>query len=168
MPKISKEVAEVAIYNKFLGAYGKSFHSSLLFIDYDDRPDFIALDVKTGDKIGIEITGVYQNVREARIQYWDIDNWNKFEGSLDNLINELNTRLEDKSNKSWNYIFDGKLILAVWIGSLVYQQKSDFDFIRNKISIPNNAFIDIWLILRDDNDSSPILYPLQINSITQH
>jgi len=90
----------------------------------------------------------------------------RFEGLLDDLVSSMNKVLSDKAMKSWEYDFDSKLILSVWLGSLVFTEKMDIDFIRNEIIIPINAFSDIWLTIRNRTDFSPELYPLQIGGFS--
>lgn len=85
----------------------------------------------------------------------------RFEGSLDDFVSSINKVLSDKAEKSWEDNFDGKLILLIWLGSLVFTEKMDIDFIHNEINIPYNAFSDIWLIIRNRTEFSPELYPLQ-------
>jgi hypothetical protein len=161
MPRISREQAELAIFERFNSAYMKRFGYPLVDIEHQDRPDFIAVDPILEESLGIEITGVYQDSTEARIQYWDVDHWGKFTGSIEDLIKSLNCVLEDKSAKSWEYKFDGRLILGILMGSLVFNEKIDIDFIRNEIVVPENAFTNIWLILSDRSDNTPELYDLQ-------
>ena len=161
LSRINKEQAELAILDRFKSAFEKEFGSTLSEIRYRDRPDFEVQDPRTGDKLGIEIAGTYQNTREARIQYWDIDNWGTFTGSTDDLVDSINRVIAKKSEKARDYDFEGRLALVVWLGSLVFNEKIDVDFFRHEISIPENPFADIWLIIRDRNDQSDELYPLQ-------
>jgi len=166
MPRVTKNEAEHSIFERFNTAYEKEFGSLLVDVRHNDRPDFTATDPNSGKRLGIEITGVYQDKDEARIQYWDVENWVRFEGSLDALVSSMNKVLSDKAEKSWEYHFDGKLILSIWLGSIVFTEKTDIDFIRNEINIPHNTFSDIWLIIRNRTDFSPELYPLQIGGFS--
>jgi len=158
---VAREEAEKIIIDRFLIAYQKRFGVELTIITHRDKPDFEVIDPITNEHIGIEVTGVYQNEEEAKIQYWAVDDWEKFEGSTDEILSSLNMRLRDKAEKSKSYIFNGRMFLAIFLGSLVFNQKSDVDFIRNQIVIPDNKFSEIWLIIRDKDDYSPELYPLQ-------
>lgn len=158
---ITKEEAEKIILERFIIAYQKRFGVRFTCIDHRDKPDFEVINPDTNEHIGIEVTGIYQNTEEAKIQYWAVDDWDVFEGSTDELISSLNNRLEDKAKKSKSYIFDGRMFLAILLGSLVFNQKLDIDFIQNQIAIPENRFSEIWLIIRDKDDYSPELYPLQ-------
>ena len=166
MPRVTRDEAELSIFERFKTAYEKEFGSLLVDVEHNDRPDFTATDPHSGKRLGIEVTGVYQDKAEARIQYWDVENWVRFEGSLDDFVSSMNKVLSDKAEKSWEYDFDGKLILSIWLGSLVFTEKTDIGFIRNEINIPHNTFSDIWLIIRNLTDFSPELYPLQIGGFS--
>ena len=161
MPRITRQQAELAIIERFQSAFVKYFGYALSEIHHQDRPDFTAFDPRTKETIGIEITGVYQDSYEARIQYWDMEKWGRFTSSLSDLIESLNRVLDDKAIKSWDYKFDGRLILGVFIGSLIYNEKRDIDFMLNKIVIPKSRFTDIWLILENQIDNSPEFYILK-------
>jgi len=161
MPRIPKQKAEQLIFDRFALAFEAMFDSSLTNVIHRDRPDYEAIDPRTGECLGIEITGVYQNPREARIQYWDLEYWGTFTGSVDELVDSLNQVIADKSKKVENYEFEDKVSLAIWLGSLVFQDKTDVNFFRYSIVIPENSFSDIWLIVRDRGDNSNQLYCLQ-------
>jgi hypothetical protein len=161
MKPISKQVAETAILERFLIAYRKRFGVGLTAVIHRDKPDFEVTNPITHERIGIEITGLYQNEMEAKIQYGAVDDWERFEGSTEELLQSLNSRLDDKARKSKSYQYDGRILLVIWFGSLVFNQRFDIDFVSRQIVIPENAFSEIWLVLRDKEDYSPELYSLQ-------
>jgi len=71
----------------------------------------------------------------------------------------LNSRLKDKAQKSKSYKYDGQIFLAIWLGSLVFNQKIDVDFLKPRIIVPENDFSEIWLIIKGE-EGSPELYSL--------
>lgn len=85
----------------------------------------------------------------------------RLKGRLRN-FKSINDRLADKAEKAKSYAFDHQIWLVILLGSLVFNQKVDVDFIRKRIVIPENRFSKIWLIIRDRDDYSPELYPLQV------
>ena len=161
MPRIPREQAEQLIFDRFASAFEARFGSPLTDVVHRDRPDYEAIDPRTQVRFGIEITAAYQNPREARIQYWDLDYWGTFTGSIDDLVDSLNQVLADKADKVEGYNFNDDVALAIWLGSLVFQDKTDVGFFRHRIAIPENSFSDIWLILRNREDQSDELYRLQ-------
>ena len=161
MPRIPRHQAEQLIFNRFAAAFEAMFGSPVTNAIHRDRPDFEVIDPRTGDRLGVEITAAYQNPREARIQYWDLDYWGTFTGSVDELVESLNRVIADKVEKVEDYEFEDKVALAVFLGSLVFQDKTDVGFFRHMIVIPENSYSDIWLIVRNRTDQSDELYPLQ-------
>ena len=159
--RVSKEDAEKVILDRFLAAYRKRFGVELKVIAHQDKPDFKVSDPESGRVLGIEVTGAYQDTREARIQYSTNDTDPKVEASIDEVLASINARLSDKTAKLKSYVFDGEIWLVILIGSLVYHSKSDIDSFRGRIVIPENLFTKIWLIIRNDIDYSPELYQLQ-------
>jgi len=161
MLRIPRDQAEQLIFDRFASAFEAMFGSPLRNVVHRDRPDFEAIDPRTGNRFGIDITAAYQNQREARIQYWDMDYWGTFTGSVDELVDSLNQVLADKAEKVEDYEFDDEVALAIWLGSLVFQDKTDVGFFRHRIAIPENSFSNIWLIVRNRDDQSNELYRLQ-------
>lgn len=160
MDKVDTKVAENKIFEKFQEAFTKEYGVYLSEIIHRDKPDFEAFDPRTNQRIGIEVTGVYQDEREAKIQYGKIENWNSYSASLVEILFKLNNILAKKAEKSKKYNFGGQIFLAIWIGSLVFSQANDMNFIRRDIVIPENSFTKIWLILESRKDYSPELYLL--------
>ena len=69
-------------------------------LNHRDRPDYSAIDSTTGQTIGIEVTGVYQDAREAEINYWLSGNWGIIVGDIDGLVENINRSLDDKSRNN--------------------------------------------------------------------
>ncbi len=160
MKPSSRETAERAILDRFIQAYSKRFSIELTNITHQDKPDFVVVNSVTGEILGIEVTGAYQNAQEAKIQY-GVEKLDRFVSSSDEIISSLNARLSDKAEKSKAYVFDSRMILVIWLGSLVFNQKTDIDRFLHKLVIPNSKFSEIWLVVRDKDDYSPDLYLLQ-------
>jgi hypothetical protein len=161
LPRISKLEAENAIMERFVSAFHREYGIKLRSIVHRDKPDYSAFDPSRNITIGIEITGVYQDDEEAKIQYWALDEWDLIIGSLEQIIARINEGIEKKVISAENYQFKQYLVLAIWIGSLVFNERRDMDFIKQELIIPKNVFRDIWLIIQNFNDHSPELYRLQ-------
>jgi len=162
MKKVSKEAAEAAILSRFMIAYHKRFGITFTQIHHRDKPDFEVNHPLTNERIGIEVTGVYQNEMEARIQNGAGESWDAYESSLEELLKSINARLVKKAKKSRKYEFKGRMFLVIWLGSIAFNQKIDMDFIRPRIIVPKSEFGEIWLVISEKREGSPLLYPLQI------
>lgn len=157
MQEIKKKNGEGFIINRFTKGYSVTCEISLIDISARERPDFEATIRETGEKIGIEVTGLYQNQREAMINFNKFPKWDTFMGSLDEIVSSLNTILEKKAVLSYDYDFDGRLLLAIWAGSMVYNQQFDFEFIFDQIKVPSSRFDQIWLILEDEKGEPTLM-----------
>jgi hypothetical protein len=160
MERITREQAQQAIMQKFVEAYYRQHGIQLVGIVERDKPDFEAMISESRQKIGIEVTGIYQDEREAKINYSEITEWDSHPSFIEKVIPALNTGLENKAKRSRKYEYDGRIILVIWVGSFIYNTPQDFSAIGSKIKVPDSRFSEIWLVLRDDNTDQPMLLSL--------
>ena len=160
-PRVSKLQAEQAILNRFAEAYFRKFGARLSDLTHRDRPDFSAVDSATRQTLGIEVTGVYQDEREAEINYWLEGEWGIIVGDFDALVANINSALVEKAEKSSSYERLGPLILAIWIGSFVFDHDTDVRFMKPRLEIPDNPFSLIALVVTDEHGQQPVLHLLQ-------
>lgn len=160
MNRVPKEIAEQVIFNRFRKPYENLIGVDLSNITHQDKPDFLATIPTTGEIIGIEVTGVYQDEEEAKIQYWRVDEWGWYSGDQEKIIAEMNRVLASKAKKSKDYKFDGRLLLAMFLGSLVFNEAIDMKYIKPYIKIPENNFSEIWVIIRN-GEGTYALFSLQ-------
>lgn len=57
MEPVPKEIAELAILDRFITAYHKRFGIKLINILHRAKPDFEVTNPETGNRLGIEVTG---------------------------------------------------------------------------------------------------------------
>ena len=161
MRRVTKEEAEWAIFNRFTSAYQTHYHTILQSPSYRDKPDFSVIDVESSSLIGVEVTGVYQDAREAEINYLIDYEWGSITGSFDDLVHNVNLSLGKKALKAEKYEWDHPLVLAIWLGSILFSTFSDVPFLVPKLTIPKNRYSMITLVLEDDITQAPSLYVLQ-------
>jgi hypothetical protein len=159
-PRVSKLQAELAIVERFADAYFRKFGARLDDLTHRDKPDFSAVDSATHQTLGIEVTGVYQDEREAEINYWLEGEWGTIVGNFDALIANINRALVDKADKASSYEPLGPLVLAIWIGSFVFNHDTDMRFMKPRLKIPANPFSLIALVLTDEHSQEPVLHLL--------
>jgi hypothetical protein len=161
MPSISKKTSELIMYHRFKEGYLRKTGINLTDETQQESPDFIAINQKTGKILGIEISGVYQNPEEAKLQYWRQEGWNGFfKGDQLKIIDEFNRVISEKAQKSFSYNIQGNLLLAIYLGSIVFNEAIDMKFMNPHIIIPENNFDEIWVIIRA-GQSRYDLYQLQ-------
>lgn len=148
---------------RFIEAYPKQYGLHLDNVALRDKPDFEATIRESGEKIGIEVTGLYQDEREAKINFNEIPEWGSQPLHVERIVAALNTRLEKKAQSSQQYEFDGNMVLAIWAGSFVFNTPQDFKLISPLIKIPESRFSEIWLVLQDGNTGESALMPLLVH-----
>ena len=159
MTKISKKQAEVALFERFAVCYHARYGADLVDIAHGDKPDFLATDSVLGIRLGVEVTGAYQDSREAEINYSKHVWWGALTGSAADTVTAVNHAMAKKAEKRRQYAFRGPILLAVWIGSLVFAHESDFRLLAPRLLVPENQYSLISLILK--SDSGPTLLVLQ-------
>ena len=160
-PRVTKEQAERAMFDRFAEAYLNFYGAPLSSPVRRDRPDFSAVDTATGTTVGVEVTGTYQDNREAQINYWLHGNWEKIEGDLGGLVDHVNRALSEKATKAASYAPIGPLVLAIWVGSFIFGHQTEIQFILPRLVIPPNPYSLIALVIRDDTGTTPMLQVLQ-------
>jgi len=160
-PRVTKEQAEQAIYNRFATAYMAHYGATLEHPVHRDKPDFSAQDSVTMQTVGIEVTGAYQDAREAEINYWLSGDWGILTGSFENLLDSINRTLADKVHVSTGYEPVGPLLLAIWVGSFIFNEKRDMSFLTPRLTIPPNTLSLIALVVTEDDTAIPALHILQ-------
>jgi hypothetical protein len=160
-PRVTKDQAELAIVSRFAQAYSRHYGSELNTPIHRDKPDFAATDSDTGQVLGIEVTGVYQDAREAEINYWLEGDWGIISGNAEGLVAHINRALAEKAAKALAYEPIGPFILAIWVGSFIFNLKSDAEFLARSLAIPPNPYSLIALVITDDGSGETVLHILQ-------
>ena len=157
---LTNKETEMIQMNDFIAGYQKLFGVELKIIDSDrENPDFEVEDPISTEKFGVEITGLYESEYLANLQKGKIKEWDSISGSGEVLLSRLYERLACKACSSYKSEYNGELVLAIWNGSLMLNERFDIDFIRPKIVIPVSKFSKIWLIIKNRADNKPELYP---------
>lgn len=141
------KLEELAI-DVFLKHYNSFRDDDLRVLEHRDRPDFLVQNLKTKEKVGVEITHLFYDDEEAKMvfgrPYKRIDN----EFDFNELIFVLNHRLIDKTQDAKDYDFIGQIILAIRVASPAFDKYS-FDLYEKDIIIPEKIFSEIWLVFHD-------------------
>ncbi|TDI84709.1 MAG: hypothetical protein E2O74_04665 [Chloroflexi bacterium] len=158
---MSKDEAEKAIFRRFVEAYERHYSTELTDIIHRDAPDFSAVDSIKGKTLGIEVTGAYQDEREAEINYWLEGEWGRVVGDAAGLIANINRALIDKGEKAKSYEMIGPLLLAIYIGSFNFHHENDMRIIVPSLRMPSNHFSLIGLVITDERGELPRIQVLQ-------
>lgn len=151
-PKNEKEQIEIATAEKFLRSYNLMFKTNFIPYEISDAPDILCEDVKTNEKLALEVT-LYEDLKgeipfllarrnEQPKSKITGNTVRRFDGdSLPNLIEVINKKLSKDYGRNV---------------ALVVRQVSpipwtfDIGYIRNKIQLQNNPFDKgIWILNSD-------------------
>ena len=137
-----KQQIEKSTINYFISYYpGNSLH----LIRTGDKPDFTLADKTSNKKIGAEVTTLFYDSGEARTLLGRSSSDGSGVMNSDEIIKQLNLRIQDKENKIKNYTKHDKFFLIILVASLIFD-KSTFDRFEEDI-IARSKYDEIWLIL---------------------
>lgn len=144
-----KQNLEVAACTYFLTSYNALHGSNFQIVEHRDKPDFLVEDGHTGEKLGIEVTHLFYDVKEAQMMLGRRPNELHGVMTVCDLITKLNADLAVKVDRAANYDFEGKLFLLVRVASPIFDRQ-DFDMYEEDINVPTlNTFAEIWLLFWD-------------------
>lgn len=137
---------ELAACNYFIGAYNAIHHANLEFIEHRDKPDCVLRDAVTGEQVGVEVTHLYYDAKEAKMVLGRLPKQVHGVMTISQLIEKLNADMAEKINRAAKYNFEGKLVLLVRVASPIFD-KQDFEMYEDEIDVPElNTFAEIWLL----------------------
>jgi len=137
---------ERAACNYFLDSYNRLHDTAFEIVDHRDKPDFWARDTRSGEKIGIEVTHLFFDSREAKILLGRSPDGTHGTMTISELIERLNDLLAQKITQTAKYNFEGRLFLLVRVASPIFDKK-DFEIFEDEITFPpGNVLDEVWLL----------------------
>jgi hypothetical protein len=155
---IEKTLLEDYAINYMIEDYERQTGLKYKIISRQEGPDAI-IEVN-GNRMGLEITHLYYDRDEAKILLGRSEYKKHGLERFDRFIYELNELLQKKAIKSYTYNCDYPVSLLIRNCSPIFGL-SDFRNSIEHISIPDNKYLNIWFLSRDDNDSLWRLLELQ-------
>lgn len=141
-----KENLEGAACDCFLDSYNATHACKFYIVRHQDKPDFIVQDFESGESLGIEVTHLYFDGKEAKMVLGRQPHELHGVMTLDALIQKLNADLAEKVTRAARYEYVGKLVLLIRVASPIFD-KQDFEMYADDICVPElNTFAEIWLL----------------------
>ena len=141
-----KQDLELAACEYFIGSYNAIHHTHLTLGQHRDKPDCVLHDVVTKEQVGVEVTHLYYDAREAKMVLGRLSKQPHGVMNIVQLIAKLNADMVEKTNRAAKYDFEGKLILLIRVASPIFD-KQDFEMYEDEINVPSlNPFAEIWLL----------------------
>lgn len=149
-----KQLLEYAACQCFLDTYNRLHQTHFELLEHGDKPDFLVRDSQSSEKIGVEVTHLYYDGKEAKMLLGRRPKEPHGVMTMDQLIAQLNSLLYEKVGRAAKYDFEGRLFLLVRVGSPIFD-KADFDMWEDEISVPPfNLFDQIWLLFRNQTNNT--------------
>jgi hypothetical protein len=143
--------SEIAACQSFVESYNNLKKTNFELDDkrvVKDKPDCLVRDKISGISIGIEISHLFYDSKEAKMLLGRSSD--KIHGLMNStaVLQTLNERLKKKCTQAEKYEFEGKMFLVVRVASPIFD-KSTFDRFEDDIIVPSNVFDQIWLLFFD-------------------
>jgi hypothetical protein len=141
-----KQDLELAACTYFVDSYNAIHRTNLKLVEHIDKPDCVLHDAVTGEQVGVEVTHLYCDAREAKMVLGRLPKQLHGVMTISQLIEKLNADMAEKTNRAAKYAFEGKLILLIRVASPIFD-KQDFEMYEDEIDVPRlNTFSEIWLL----------------------
>ena len=147
----------------FANAYSVLMGLHVAEIRQRESPDFELTIYETGELLGVEITGLHQDSREAKINYNKLHEWGAFTGDFGKLAGALQARLDAKARLSFKYQFSGPMFLAVWVGSIVFSHADDARRLARDVLMPPSRFHRVFLVHKGSPPGDSALTEIVVN-----
>jgi hypothetical protein len=136
---------EALVY--FLRLYNRKLGGKYRLHVKRERPDFEVADKLTGKILGVEISHIFHDKKEAMmILGRDESRIHGIITALDH-VKVLMDILKKKASKVENYPFEGPVILVLRDFSLTFDAQTIFDA-RLGLKVPPSAYREIWYLSR--------------------
>lgn len=141
-----KQDLEIAACEYFIASYNAIHQTNLKLVQHSDRPDCVLHNTVTDEQVGVEVTHLYYDAKEAKMVLGRLSKQSHGVMTISQLIEKLNSDMAEKINRAAKYDFEGKLILLIRVASPIFD-KQDFDMYEDEINVPKlNTFSEIWLL----------------------
>ena len=146
-----RENLELAACELFVPLLNELRSTTYAIAKHQDRPDFVIKDDSTESEIGVEVSHLFYDRKEAKMRLGRGEP-KKPHGVMNSntMIAELNHLLQKKASDALEYSFDGQLFLLIRVASVIYD-KGDFEMYIEDIVVPCKPFVEIWLLAYAEN-----------------
>lgn len=131
----------------FLRLYNRKWHTKYHIFMKGERPDFVVKDKLTSKVMGVEISHIFHDKKEAMMLLGrDQSNIHGIITAQDH-VDVLVRVLKKKAQKVKKYPFKGQIVLVLRDFSRTFDAKTLFDH-RLGLKIPGSIYKEIWYLSR--------------------
>ncbi len=142
-----KERIERAALTFFLRLYNRRTNNKFRYLEKRERPDFVVRNLKSKELLGVEISHIFHDKKEAMMFLGRDDS--KFHGIITakDHIDVLVRVLNKKAEKAKQYPYIGPMILVIRDYSRIFDASTLFNYGRG-LKVPNSIYKEIWYLSR--------------------
>jgi hypothetical protein len=129
----------------FVDALNAQLGTAYVVALHGDRPDIVIEDTNTHHQVGVEVTHLFYDAKEARMLLGRSGPVYNQSENIESYINRLNSLLGQKGEKAKGYADYGELALLVRVASPVFGL-DDFNRYESLIEVPQCDYRYIWLL----------------------
>ena len=145
---------ELAACSYFIDSYNAIHRTKLKLVEHRDKPDFLLCDAVTGEQVGVEVTHLFYDAKEAKMVLGRLSKQLHGVMTINQLIEKLNADLAEKTSRAAKYDFECNLVLLIRVASQIFD-KQDFEMYEDEIDVPKlNTFSEIWLLFWSQNSGT--------------
>jgi hypothetical protein len=142
-----KERIELEALNHFLHIYNMKRGREYAMFEKRERPDFTIRDRKGGALIGVEVSHIFHDKKEAMMVLGrDLSNFHGIITTGDH-AKVINYVLKKKSEKVQGYPFDGPVILVLRDFSSLFDASTLMKHTKG-IKVPPSGYKEVWYLTR--------------------
>jgi len=144
-----KERIEREALTYFLRVYNKKRGREYRCFERRERPDFSIRDKGGGTIIGVEISHIFHDKKEAMMVLGrDLSNFHGIITTCDH-AKVINYVLKKKSEKVRYYPFNGPVILVLRDFSSLFDASTIMRYTKG-IKVPNSGYKEVWYLTRSE------------------
>lgn len=131
----------------FLRLYNRKFHRKYRLLVKRERPDFEVRDRFSGDVVGVEVSHIFHDKKEAMMMLGRDPSLIHGIITAKDHVDVLMEILKKKAQKIWGYDFDGPILLVLRDFSRIFSARILFDA-RLGLKVPASGYLQIWYMGR--------------------
>lgn len=142
-----KELLERKALAYFLRLYNRKFNRKFQLLVKRERPDFEIKDKVSGDVLGVEVSHIFHDKKEAMMFLGRDASY--FHGIIsgEDHVKVLMQILKDKAIKIKSYDCDAPIILVIRDYSKIFDVETIFDP-RLGLKVPQSDYLEVWCLGR--------------------
>ncbi len=131
----------------FLRLYYRKFETKYRLLEKRERPDFLVRDKISEDIVGVEISHIFHDKKEAMMMLGRSADHIHGIITAEDHVNVMMRVLQKKAEKVKQYPFDGPIMLVLRDFSALFDPQSIIDY-HLGLKVPKSDYFEVWYLTR--------------------